>query len=80
MQQVMKQMEMKALSALFIVHEIHSYPGSHRLFCPPLSLAGGLLPRPPASLEHQSQAAVLAAAAAAAAGLPIQVSYMLGRT
>uniref|UniRef100_A0A3Q3WUT6 RNA-binding protein 14 n=1 Tax=Mola mola TaxID=94237 RepID=A0A3Q3WUT6_MOLML len=34
---------------------------------------GGLLPRPPASLEHQSQAAVLAAAAAAAAGLPIQV-------
>lgn len=35
---------------------------------------GGLLPRPPPSLEHhQSQAAVLAAAAAAAAGLPLQV-------
>ncbi|TNM84726.1 hypothetical protein fugu_008904 [Takifugu bimaculatus] len=34
---------------------------------------GGLLPRPPLSIEHQSQAAVLAAAAAAAAGLPIQV-------
>uniref|UniRef100_H3BW06 RNA-binding protein 14 n=1 Tax=Tetraodon nigroviridis TaxID=99883 RepID=H3BW06_TETNG len=35
--------------------------------------SGGLLPRPALSIEHQSQAAVLAAAAAAAAGLPIQV-------
>lgn len=43
-----------------------------------LHFEGGLLPRPPLSIEHQSQAAVLAAAAAAAAGLPIQVEFHLG--
>lgn len=45
-----------------------------------LHFEGGLLPRPPLSIEHQSQAAVLAAAAAAAAGLPIQVEFHLGNT
>lgn len=50
-------------------------PALTHVFASRVSFAGGLLPRPPLSIEHQSQAAVLAAAAAAAAGLPIQVSW-----
>lgn len=53
-----------------------SFTSVYSCICLLCLLAGGLLPRPPLSIEHQSQAAVLAAAAAAAAGLPIQVSLV----
>lgn len=56
-----------------------SFTSVYSCICLLRLLAGGLLPRPPLSIEHQSQAAVLAAAAAAAAGLPIQVSLVRSR-
>lgn len=61
-------------------HLCTSFAFANTHSCFSLLLIGGLLPRPPLSIEHQSQAAVLAAAAAAAAGLPIQVSGLFSRT